>query len=280
MKKNGGRLFSAVLLFVLVLSLATTTFAETAQATRYCAVYVAPDETSLCLGWLSEGDHVTVNFAQGNWCDVTFGNVTGYVLSSNLGEARTSWLVPVVTSYPVPVVQQPVPVVQQPVPVVQQPVPMIEPLPVPSVPVIGSTTNLYTTTKLNVRSGPGTQYAKIGVLDAGSPVCVIDTDGKWYKINFNGIQGYVFSQYVQKGAVVVSGYVTPLNTTLVTNAVTTAYKGTGRQYGEVCAFPAGYAVQVVGVCGNWYKIVVNNQYAYVQRAYLSDPSQLYAYIYR
>lgn len=281
MKTKNKRFLTLALVVMIMISLAPAVLAETAQATRYCAVYLSNDETSPVIGWLSSGDHVTVNFAQGNWCDITFSNGTGYVLSSNLGEAATTRAIPVITSNPVPVIQQPVPVipqptpvpvVQQPVPVIQQPVPVVQQQPVPE---IGKTTNLYATAKVNVRCGPSTKYTKIGVLQAGSPVCVIDTVGKWYAINYNGIQGYVYSDYVKKGDGVVSGYLTPLNTIMITNSITTAYKGTGRQYGEVCAFPAGYQVQVVGVCGNWYKIVVGGQYGYVNRAYLSDIRYLY-----
>lgn len=280
MKKQSRRALTLILVLITMLTLAPAALAESAQATRYCAVYLSPEEDAPVLGWLNVGDHVTVNFAQGNWCDVTFANGTGYVLSSNLGEAATSRLVPVITSNPVPVVQQPVPVIPQPtpVPVVQQPVPVVQqPVPViqQPVPEIGKTTDLYTTAKVNVRSGPSTKYTKIGVLQAGTPVCVIDTVGKWYVMNYNGIQGYVYSEYVKKGGAVVSGYVTPLNTVMITTSPTTAYKGTGRQYGEVCAFPAGYAVQVVGVCGNWYKIVIGGEYGYVNRAYLSEVRYLY-----
>ncbi len=175
---------------------------------------------------------------------------------------------------PVPVIQQPVPVIQQPVPVVQQPVPVI-PQPVP---VVSSSTSMVTTSKLNVRSGPSTKYGKIGVLQTGSPVCVLGSSGSWYKINYNGLVGYVSSKYVQKGTVTVTGYVTPVDSTMITNSPTTVYKGTGRQYGELGAFPAGYSVHVVGICGGWYKVAFGNSYGYVPRAYLSNFSDLDVYL--
>lgn len=289
-KQSRKKLATLMLALALLLSLAPVAMAETNMAVNYCAVRVAPGDDSTIIGFLSYGDHVTVNFAQGIWSDVTFANGTGYVRSSNLIPVIENAPVPVIpqpkpvpvipqpTTVPVipqpttvPVIQQPVPVIPQntPVPVVQQPVPVIQ-QPVPVIQPAGSSTNYYTTTKLNVRQGPSSKYAKIGVLQMGAPVCVIGTSGDWYKINYNGLVGYVASKYVTQGSTYVTGYAQALNEYLVTNQPCTVYKGTGASYGELGAFPANYNVHVVGVCGNWYKVVFGGQYGYVQRAYLCD----------
>ncbi|MDO5112685.1 MAG: SH3 domain-containing protein, partial [Clostridia bacterium] len=153
-----------------------------------------------------------------------------------------------------------------PVPVIINPVPVVD---------SGSSTNMYTTTKLNVRSGPSTKYGKIGVLRQGAPVMVLGKTGTWYKINYNGLVGYVCAKYVQQGNATYGGYLTALNKQMMTNAPVTVYKGTGAQYGEMGAFPAGYLAHVVASCGGWYKVVFGNSYGYVQRAYLSDVCYAY-----
>ena len=50
---------------------------------------------------------------------------------------------------------------------------------------------------LNVRSGAGTNYSKIGKLAYKEKVTVLSTANGWSKINYNGKTGYVSSTYLQ-----------------------------------------------------------------------------------
>ena len=49
---------------------------------------------------------------------------------------------------------------------------------------------------LNVRSGPGTNYGKIGKLKNKSSVTLTGYNGKWYQIDYNGKKGYVSASYI------------------------------------------------------------------------------------
>ena len=49
---------------------------------------------------------------------------------------------------------------------------------------------------LNVRSGPSTEYDKVTTLDSGAVVNIVGIDNGWYKIESNGITGYVSSDYM------------------------------------------------------------------------------------
>ena len=49
---------------------------------------------------------------------------------------------------------------------------------------------------LNVRSGPGTGYAKVTTLSNGTVVQITGIDNGWYKITYNGTSGYVSSDYM------------------------------------------------------------------------------------
>ena len=61
----------------------------------------------------------------------------------------------------------------------------------------GATKATVNTSKgLNVRSGPGTEYSILYVLNNKSVVDVIETSGIWYKISYNGRQGYAHSDYL------------------------------------------------------------------------------------
>ncbi|MCM3735497.1 SH3 domain-containing protein [Bacillus cytotoxicus] len=51
---------------------------------------------------------------------------------------------------------------------------------------------------LNVRSGAGTNYGVIGALSKGTKVTVLSEQNGWSKINYNGKNGYISSQYLAK----------------------------------------------------------------------------------
>lgn len=50
---------------------------------------------------------------------------------------------------------------------------------------------------LNVRSGPGTSYKKIGKLKNKSSVTLTGYKNKWYQIDYNGETGYVHGDYIK-----------------------------------------------------------------------------------
>ena len=49
---------------------------------------------------------------------------------------------------------------------------------------------------LNVRSGPGTSYDRLGSLNDGAVVDITGVDSGWYKISFSGSTGYVSGDYL------------------------------------------------------------------------------------
>ncbi len=53
---------------------------------------------------------------------------------------------------------------------------------------------------LNVRSGPGTNYKKIGALSYGTQVNVISISGGWATIKYSGQTGYISTSYITKVA--------------------------------------------------------------------------------
>ncbi len=55
----------------------------------------------------------------------------------------------------------------------------------------------YSTTTLNVRSGAGTKYPVLFVLNKGDNVELISNHSRWFKINFEGDIGYVSGKYLK-----------------------------------------------------------------------------------
>lgn len=49
---------------------------------------------------------------------------------------------------------------------------------------------------LNIRNGPSTNAPVIGMAPNGAVVNILEQVGDWYRINYNGIDGYVSGQYI------------------------------------------------------------------------------------
>lgn len=57
-----------------------------------------------------------------------------------------------------------------------------------------------TATVLNVRTGPGTSYSKIGTLKQGDKIVITNVKNGWYEIDFNNKKAWVAGDYVKKQA--------------------------------------------------------------------------------
>ena len=64
----------------------------------------------------------------------------------------------------------------------------------------GTTKYVSASVGLNVRSGAGTSYSKLGKLEYKEKVTVLSTSNGWSKINYNGKTGYVDSSYLKSTA--------------------------------------------------------------------------------
>ncbi|NLO82532.1 MAG: SpoIID/LytB domain-containing protein, partial [Clostridiales bacterium] len=56
---------------------------------------------------------------------------------------------------------------------------------------------VVTASALNVRSGPSTKNHIVGVVVKGTRLTVLEEAGSWFKIEYNGITGYVSGQYIK-----------------------------------------------------------------------------------
>lgn len=125
-------------------------------------------------------------------------------------------------------------------------------VPTPSVTETAESVHYYVTDALSIRTGPGTEYDKVGALSAGDEIdSAASTSNGWIKI--------ADSQYV------ISDY---LSTTPGEEALTGTYyaagtlnvrTGPGTQYPSPKTLEAGSGIDVVAVTSNgWYKTVVGS----------------------
>lgn len=137
----------------------------------------------------------------------------------------------------------------------------------------------YTTTDVNLRSGPGTGYRSLKLLPKNTNLTITDKgNSSWYQVKLsNGTAGYVSSSYLKQGT-----YKAPAKPTAVPSKgqkmVTTEYvnfrKGPGEGYGVIKTLPVNTAVTVVSSKNkSWYQVKLSNgQTGYVSSKYLKAGS--------
>lgn len=126
-------------------------------------------------------------------------------------------------------------------------------------------TGKTTVSSLNVRSGPSSNYSKLGTLTKETKVEVVERySNGWYKIKYKGSYGYVSGAYVSldgsKGEVIATGK---------TTAGLNVRSGAGTGYKKIGHLNKGTKVEIVTKLSNgWYKIKFNSSYGYVSGDYV------------
>ena len=122
-----------------------------------------------------------------------------------------------------------------------------------------------TTTAVNMRSGAGTGYSVITTLAEGTAVIVEEDDGSgWYKVNYNGESGYMSAQYMSCAETMelsAEGWVDG------TSVRMRAAAGTDSEVVRMTT--DGESVEIIGVEGEWYKVVAGGETGYIRSDYVS-----------
>lgn len=124
-----------------------------------------------------------------------------------------------------------------------------------------------TTARVHFRTGAGTNYSSMGVLDTGVKVTYISESGNWTKVQYNSKTGYICSDYLKKE----SSTSTTTNTMYVTaNAGLNLRKGPSTSYAVIKTLSKGTEVTVVSSSNGWSKVNVSGVSGYVSSDYLSS----------
>lgn len=136
---------------------------------------------------------------------------------------------------------------------------------------------------VNFRSGPGTNYRVIGCFAYGTQVELLDTSNRyWYRISYNGTEGYVSSSYVQviqnNGIIIDDSSSSPAASAPAASNGQAGYinamyvnfrSGPGTQYNIIGTYNSGTAVTVVSTNSSWYNVVINGRSGYVYGGYVT-----------
>jgi len=121
--------------------------------------------------------------------------------------------------------------------------------------------------KLNVRSGAGTQYKRIGSLSRGDCVEGEMLDNGWVKITLeDGTVGYVSGLYVEECE--DHDAELPETATVICRKLNVR-SGAGTQYRRVGQIGRGEVVSIVDSCNGWYEIAYEDDYAWICAKYVA-----------
>ena len=143
-------------------------------------------------------------------------------------------------------------------------------------------TGQITASSLYVRSGPGTNYSKIGTMKKGKTFTVTGT-GKdrsgvtWYKMRYGSKNGYVSSKYVyikQPSVTAISGTKGTINTK---KDPLTVRSGPGSSYSRLGSLAKGKTFDITGKATDgsgviWYRLTYNGKTGYVSSSYVRTSS--------
>lgn len=125
---------------------------------------------------------------------------------------------------------------------------------------------------LRIRAAASTNSEVVGTMIEGTRFDIISKSGQWYNIQYNGITGYVFEEYVDE---ISLGSNSTSYDVLYTGTVYDAAPNLRVRSGaSLNSSVLGYVldgatVSIVAVENGWYKIQYNNGYGYVSADYVS-----------
>ena len=150
-----------------------------------------PSTSSAKLGVLTYGTKVHITAKTSEWYRVQYNGITGYIslpyvtVEAAATPSAVPTAVPTATPTPKPTAQP-----------TATPKPTATPAPTTE-PFIDFVADGYTNAaRVNLRSEPSTSSAKLGVLTYGTKVHITAKTSEWYRVQYNGITGYISLPYV------------------------------------------------------------------------------------
>lgn len=128
-----------------------------------------------------------------------------------------------------------------------------------------ATTGNYKVTsksRLNIRSGRGTNYSILGKIPVGTIITVTDISGGWGKTTYNGVTGYVSMSCLT--------YVATSSSTSGNIQATCdvhVRSGAGTKYKSLTVAKKGTTATKLATSGSWYKVTVNGKTGWTHKNY-------------
>lgn len=137
-------------------------------------------------------------------------------------------------------------------------------------------TGTVTGNQVRVRSGASTGSSILAEVNKGTTMTVTGIQDGWYKVSYNGTEGYVSGSYLSLGS-------SSSTTTSSAASSSSPASGTGTITGNsvrmrsgpstgnsiLGTYNSGTTMTVTGTSGDWYKVSYNGTEGYVYKSYLS-----------
>ena len=114
----------------------------------------------------------------------------------------------------------------------------------------------YTLTDVNLRAEKSNKGKIIAVIPSGTKIRVIDAADDWYEVSYNDMRGFVYNENLSKTEYAWTDTVLRPFPDSATDPI-----------GDV---PAKSRVQVLGITGDWSKVIYNDQEGYIFSVFLSN----------
>ena len=131
--------------------------------------------------------------------------------------------------------------------------------------VLASELNTVTATaNLRMRSGASLDSDIIKTVSEGSAIRVINAENpEWFRVEFNGTQGYMYSEFLQSA-----------NVSLIVSANLRLRTGPSLGADIIETVPEGNAVRVISYVNNsWYRVEFNGEIGYMYSDFLSSKDE-------
>ena len=125
---------------------------------------------------------------------------------------------------------------------------------------------------VNVRSGAGTRYGRIGGLAEGASVTIVGQSGGWYQIKYGSGTGWVCGDYVKKTSGGSSGGTSTGKVSGTGGSGLNVRSGAGTGYGRIGGLGEGASVTIVGQSNGWYQIKYGSGTGWVSSQFVKKGS--------
>ena len=131
------------------------------------------------------------------------------------------------------------------------------------------------TTQVNLRSGPGTEYSRILIMNGGAKLKVYGTVGEWYKVSYNGEEGYASKNYVKTEAVKAPEEKKETSSyEQWTGVANVSVNLRAEPEGDILmVLQEGSEVTVTGEKGSWYQVQYKNYTGYAAATYIKKQGE-------
>ena len=196
-----------------------------------------PDTSYSILGEENSGVSFAVTGVSGSWLKVSYNNGVGYVKSTYLSVGAESSADTEVSAM--------------------------------------SGTGTINGTTVRLRSGPSTSHEILGTYDTGKTMTITGDAGDWYRVNCDGVEGYVYKTYLTVGSDSTASAQTVSSMSDTPGTVISAVhfrSGPDTSYTSQAVLNAGTGVTITGQTDEWYRVTYNGTTGYIYKPYVSSGS--------